>query len=267
MSRKQKGSGCGDYVDPALEYRHCGNRQNGGAGKTNRKQKGGQNQTYDNAVQLLKTQYEVPSDVTNTYLSEKTSELTSHWANPSYPARGGSRSSTRKQKGGQLDYPFESQYNEYPIPSKMSFPIDEGVSTNFVSNKDMFACQQKGGSKMSLKSQKGNKTRQVDSLNRQNGGDCACNQPISLGGAYAKNAMKQKKQRGSGFGYNLDVAQAITNRPEVVRYSTEGTGYYGKAVGGANKQQRKQKGGSAASDSLMEYFLDFQHRCRNTEIY
>jgi hypothetical protein len=31
--------------------------------------------------------------------------------------------------------------------------------------------------------------------------------------------------------------------------------------------KQHQKGGSAASDSLMEYFLDFQHRCRGSEIY
>ena len=258
MNRKQKGSGCGDYVDPALEYRHCGS----GNRKT-RKQKGG-NQIYQDAVQLLKNQYEVPSDVTNTYLSEKTSELLSHWANPSYPARGGSR----KQRGGQLDYPFESQYNEYPIPNKVNFAIDEGVSTNFVSNKDMFACQLKGGSKksrqsVSLNRQNGGKTRLEDSLNRQNGGDCGCNQPITLGGGI----LKQKKQKGAGYGYNLDVSQAITNRPEVVRYSTEGTGYYAKAQTAGSMKPKKQKGGSAASDSLMEYFLDFQHRCRNTEIY
>ena len=219
--------------------------------KGSRNQKGG-NQTYQDAVNMLKNQYEVPSDVTNTYLSEKTSELTGHWANPNYPARGGAR----KQKGGVLDYPFESQYNEYPIPSKMSFPIDEGVSTNFVSNKDMFACQQKGGSKKSLNRQKGGKTRVELSLKPQNGGDCGCNQPISLGGAL------KKKQKGAGYGYNLDVAHAITNRPEVVRYTTEGTGYYAKGAG-----SKKQRGGSAASDNLMEYFLDFQHRCRNSEIY
>ena len=243
MNRRQKGSGCGDYVDPALEYRHCGNahledsinRQNGGAGsKNNRKQrggkysledslkpqKGGSNQTYENAVQLLKTQYEVPSDVTNTYLSEKTSELTGHWANPEFPARGGSyvtTKNTRKQKGAALDYPFESQYNEYPIPNKINFAIDEGISKNFVSNKDLFGCTQKGGSTKkqqdSLKFQNGGKTRLEDSLKFQNGGDCGCNQPISLGGSISKS----RKQKGAGYGYNLDVSQAITNRPEVIR--------------------------------------------------
>ncbi len=227
MNRRQssqKGGDCGTYNDPALDYRHCG-----GSKKNNRRRQSG-------------GEFEIPSDVTYTYLSDKTSELATHWANPAFPARGGARNQKRqiKQKGGELDYPFESQYNEYPIPNKMNFAIDEGVSTNFVSNKDLYGCQQKGGSKKLVKNQKG--------------GDCGCNQPISLGGALKKN---QKKQKGAGYGYNVDVAHAITNRPEIVRYSTEGTGYYG-----AN-----QKGGSAASDSLMEYFLDFQHRCRNSEIY
>lgn len=247
MNRKQKGNGCGEYVDPALEYRHCGNglkksflaQNKQTTGKTS-KLKGGSNHYHENGVQLLKSQYEVPSDITNTYLSEKTSELISHWANPKYTARGGNTKNLKKQKGAALDYPFKSEFNEYPIPNKVNFPIDEGIRSNILSNKDIFGCGQKGGS---------------EKLNRQNG--------CSLGGSL------KKKQKGAGFGYHLDVSQSITNKPEVVRYSTVGTGYYGKdttslyTVGGT----KKMKGGSAASDSLMEYFLDFQHRCRNTEIY
>lgn len=203
--RNQKGGSCGDYNDPALEYRHCGGK-------------------YDSP-------YEIPSDVAYTYLSEKTSELTSHWANPAYPARGGG---SRKQKGGSREYPFIAEQNDYPIPNKTSFTIDDRVSSNFVSNKDLFGFEQKGGRR---------------TMKQKGGGGCGCGSaPITLGGG------SKKKQRGSGFGYNLDVSNAITNRPDVVRYSTEGTGY-------------SQKAGSMASNSLMNYFLDFQSRCNNTEIY
>jgi hypothetical protein len=38
-------------------------------------------------------------------------------------------------------------------------------------------------------------------------------------------------------------------------------------VSGNKKEQRKQKGGSLASDNLMAYFLDFQSKCRSSEIY
>ncbi len=190
--------------------------------------------------------YEIPSDVAYSYLSDKRSELNTHWANPAYLSRGGSRNK-KIQKGGMSmrEFPFANEYNDYPAPNRVSFALDEAVGTNFVSNKDMFGCAQKGG---------------MASKKNQRGGDCGCTQPIMLGGS-------KKKQRGAGYGYSMNIPSAITNRPEVVRYSTE-TQQGGRRV--ANKQKgdsNKQRGGSMASDSLMEYFLDFQHRCRNTEIY
>jgi hypothetical protein len=222
---------------------------------------------------------EYPSDTPYTYLSEGRSELATHWTNPALPARGGSR----KQKAGNMV---------------------ESVGTNFVSNKDMFGCPQKGG-KRSLASkkkgvsfskqiaqvklfQKGGKIlvdkqeqrderEKKEKVSKQKGGDCGCaGQPMMLGGA-------SKNQKGAGFGYNMDVARAITNKPEVVRYSTD------VMTGGRRKKAstrasvskkacskkasvkktspKKQKAGSMASDSLMKHFMDFQHRCRSTEIY
>jgi hypothetical protein len=159
----------------------------------------------------------------------------------------------KKQKGGSTDYPFGNQYNNYPIPNKVDFPISTSASTNHVSSKDLYGCGMKGG------------------------GDCGCaGQPMQLGGS--KKIQKQK-QRGAGYGYSLDVDHAITNRPEVVRYQTDSAyqnvhtvmkggkpvNEYLANVSGSKKQ--KQSGGSAASDSLMDYFLDFQHRCRASEIY
>jgi hypothetical protein len=163
----------------------------------------------------------------------------------------------KKQKGGTADYPFENQYNNYPIPNKVDEQILNTVGTNNVTSKDLYGCSMKGGNC------------------KQRGGDCGCaGQPMQLGGS-----KKQQKQRGAGYGYSLDVDHAITNRPEVVRYQTDSAyqnvdtvmkggkpvNEYLANVSGSKKQ--KQSGGSAASDSLMDYFLDFQHRCRASEIY
>jgi hypothetical protein len=164
----------------------------------------------------------------------------------------------KKQKCGSADYPFENQYNTYPIPNRVDLAISNSASTNHVSSKDLYGCGMKGGN------------------SKQRGGDCGCaGQPMQLGGS-KKN---QKKQKGAGYGYSLDVDHAITNRPEVVRYQTDSAyqnvdtimkggkpvNEYLANVSRSNKQ--KQGGGSAASDSLMDYFLDFQHRCRASEIY
>jgi hypothetical protein len=137
--------------------------------------------------------------------------------------------SQKKSKGGALDYPFSSEYNKYPIPNKVDFKVPNG--TNEVNDVDLFGCK----------------------LEVQKGAGCGCTSTaINLGG---------------GYGYTLDLKHPITNQPEVVRYATDST-----MVGaGGNKYLKfvsnKQKGGSAASDSLMEYFLNFQHRCRGSEIY
>jgi hypothetical protein len=164
----------------------------------------------------------------------------------------------KKQKGGSADYPFGNQYNTYPIPNKVGFPISNNVSTNHVSSKDLYGCGMKGGN------------------SKQHGGDCGCaGQPMQLGGA-KKN---QKNQKGAGYGYSLDMDHAITNRPQVVRYQTD-SAYQnvntvmkgGKPVNEylanvSRSKNQKQNGGSAASNNLMDYFLDFQHRCRASEIY
>jgi len=162
------------------------------------------------------------------------------------------KTNIKKQKGGTADYPFPSEYHTFPIPNKVDFPISNSVSTNQVSNKDLYSCNMKGGK-------------------QRGGGDCGCNgQPMQLGG-------NKKNQKGAGYGYALDVDHAITNRPEVVRYPTDSAYQNVDTVmkGGrlvneylANVSgSKKQTGGSAASDNLMNYFLDFQHKCRGSEIY
>jgi hypothetical protein len=157
---------------------------------------------------------------------------------------GGKRQA--KKKGGSLDYPFPSEEHQYPIPPKVSFPIGTEISTNNVTNNDLYGCKLTGGAKRQQKLK---------------GGDCGCGgQTMQLGGG-----QKKRKQKGSGLGYTFDLAHPITNKPEVVRYETV-SAYAGVDTvmkGG----QKKQKGGSAASDSLMNYFLDFQHRCGSSEIY
>ena len=173
------------------------------------------------------------------------------------------RINIKKQKGGTADYPFENQYNTYPIASKVDGPILNTVGTNNVSSKDLYGCGMKGGN------------WNTNGSFKQRGGDCGCaGQPMQLGGG-----NKKQKQRGAGYGYTLDVDHAITNRPEVVRYQTDSAyqnvdtvmkggkvvNEYLANVSGTKKQ--KQSGGSAASDSLMDYYLDFQHRCRASEIY
>jgi hypothetical protein len=119
---------------------------------------------------------------------------------------------------------------------------------------------------------------------KQKGGDCGCaGTTMQLGGS----KQKQKKQKGAGYGYSFDMAHPVTNMPEVVRYPTD-TAYqnvdtikggivmsggrkvkneYLARVSGEKKQQKQQKGGSPASDSLMAYFLDFQSKCRGSQIY
>jgi hypothetical protein len=171
----------------------------------------------------------------------------------------------KKQKGGSADYPFVNQHNTYPIPNKVDFPISNSVSTNHVSSKDLYGCGMKGGN------------WNTNGSFKQRGGDCGCaGQPMQLGGA-----KKEKKQKGAGYGYSLDMGHPITNRPEVVRYQTDSAyqnvdtvmkggkpiNEYLANVSGSKKQKQTQNGGSAASDSLMDYFLDFQHRCRASEIY
>jgi hypothetical protein len=108
-----------------------------------------------------------------------------------------------------------------------------------------------------------------------------------------KQKQQKKKQKGAGYGYSFDMAHPVTNMPEVVRYPTDtayqnvdtlqggivmsggrGRGrvnkvqneYLARVSGGKTKQQ-KQQGGSPASDDLMAYFLDFQSKCRSTQIY
>ena len=156
-----------------------------------------------------------------------------------------------KKKGGAVDYPFSSEIHDYPIPNKVDFPISKDISTNFVSNNDLYGCKT-GGSK------------------KQIAGDCECaNTTMQLGGS---------RQNGAGYGYTVNVEDAITNRPIISRYSTESSCQGGGSKKAVNeylsyvgnqgqKLQKGQRGGSAASNSLMEYFLDFQHKCSGSEIY
>jgi hypothetical protein len=285
--RQNGGYECGKYQDPALEYRHCGG--------------------YETEVAL-------PKEDPYTYLSHGRSELKTHWENPAFPARGGSQSagrlvggSRRKQRGGELEYPFESQQNEFALPPKVLGEVTSNINTNFVSNNDLYGClEQQGGSRK---------------VKVQRGGDCGCaSGPIMLGGSQSAKRLvggsqsagrlvggsqRKKKQTGRGYGYEMNIQGAITNRPEVLRYSTEGTGYSlqrggsqsakrlvggsqsakrlvggsqsakrlvggsqsAKRLVGGSQSAKRLVGGSAASDNLMDYFLNFQTRCRGTEIY
>ena len=50
-----------------------------------------------------------------------------------------------KKVGGTMDYPFQNEFHNYPIPGKTSFPITSDVNTNVVSNKDLYGCGIKEG--------------------------------------------------------------------------------------------------------------------------
>jgi hypothetical protein len=202
-----------------------------------------------------------------------------------------------KKVGGVMDYPFQTEVHDYPIPGKVSVPISADVNTNIVSNKDLYGCGLKEGmwtTNGGIVRGGANKKRQEQK--KQKGGDCGCAGTImQLGGSKQKGQEKkkqqqQKKQKGAGYGYSFEMAHPITNMPEVVRYPTD-TAYqnvdtlkggivmsggrkvqneYLARVSGdkkQQKQQKQQKGGSPASDSLMAYFLDFQSKCRGSQIY
>jgi hypothetical protein len=192
-----------------------------------------------------------------------------------------------KKVGGVMDYPFQTEVHDYPVPVRVSVPISADVNTNVVSNKDLYGCGLKEGmwtTNGGIVRGGANKKRQE----KQKGGDCGCaGTTMQLGGSKQKQQKKQKKQKGAGYGYSFDMAHPITNMPEVVRYPTD-TAYqnvdtlkggivmsggrkvqneYLARVSGDKKQQKQQKGGSPASDSLMAYFLDFQSKCRGSQIY
>jgi hypothetical protein len=188
-----------------------------------------------------------------------------------------------KKVGGVMDYPFQTEFHDYPIPVKVNVPISADVNTNFVSNKDLYGC----GIKEGMWTTNGGIVRGGANKKQQKGGDCGCtSSTMQLGGS----KQKQEKQNGAGYGYSFDMAHPVTNMPEVVRYPTD-TSYqnvdtiqggivmsggrkvkneYLARVSGNRQQEKKQKqqkGGSLASDSLMAYFLDFQSKCRGSEIY
>lgn len=174
---------------------------------------------------------------------------------------GGKRQA--KKKGGSMSYPFPPEEHQYPIPPKVSFPIGTEISTNNVTNNDLYGCKLTGGAKRQQKLKGGD-------------GNCGCGgQTMQLGGksrsnhsdlrAILNDGQKKRKQKGAGLGYTFDLEHPITNKPEVVRYETV-SAYAGVDTVMKGGQQN-QKGGSAASDSLMNYFLDFQHRCGGSEIY
>jgi hypothetical protein len=181
--------------------------------------------------------------------------------------------SKKKKVGGTMEYPFEPKYNTYPIPNKVDFKVDN--ATNMISSVDMFGCKGTLDANIFVPpKQTGGKSRSEQPLaakQKFSGGDCGCaTTSLKLGGSL----KKQQKQKAAGYGYTMNCEQPITNRCEVDRYPTDSA-----LAGGSlsknqylleisrQKKQHKQKGGSAASDSLMEYFLDFQHRCRGSEIY
>jgi hypothetical protein len=194
-----------------------------------------------------------------------------------------------KKVGGVLEYPFQSEFNDYPIPVKVNVPISADVNTNLVSNKDLYGC----GLKEGMWTTNGGIVRGGASKKQQQqkGGDCGCaSTTMQLGGSKRKEQNKQqqkKKQNGAGYGYSFDMAHPVTNMPEVVRYPTDSSyqnvdtlqggivmsggrkvqNEYLARVSGNRQQEKRQKGGSQASDSLMAYFLDFQSKCRGSQIY
>lgn len=171
----------------------------------------------------------------------------------------------KQQKGGTMQYPFEPQFNNYPIPNKVDFKLDD--ANNIVNPVDMFGCKLLDKNYYTTPSMKG--------------GDCGCvGNSMKLGGSLKKQNKQQtsSRQKGAGYGYTMNCGEPITNRCEVDRYPTDTALAGGSMNSSSNRQnkylleisrqkQNKQRGGSAASDSLMEYFLDFQHRCRGSEIY
>ena len=50
-----------------------------------------------------------------------------------------------KKVGGTMDYPFQNEFHNYPMPGKVDFPISADVNTNVVSNKDLYGCGVKEG--------------------------------------------------------------------------------------------------------------------------
>jgi hypothetical protein len=199
-----------------------------------------------------------------------------------------------KKVGGVMDYPFQSEFNDYPIPVKVSVPISADVNTNLVSNKDLYGCGLKEGmwtTNGGIVRGGASKKRQ-EQQKQQKGGDCGCaGTTMQLGGSKKKQQEKQKqqkKQKGLGYGYSFDMAHPITNMPEVVRYPTDSAyqgvdtlqggivmsggrkvqnEYLARVSNGRRQEKKQQKGGSPASDSLMAYFLDFQTKCRGSQIY
>ena len=166
---------------------------------------------------------------------------------------GGVRSRKQQKKvGGTMQYPFQTEFHHYPVPNKVDFKVDN--ATDMVKDVDIFGC-------------KGATPANVFVNPKLVGGDCGCaSSTMKLGGTL----QQQNKHTGAGYGYTFNMKDAIGNRPEVDRYPTDS-----QCAGGKSKQNKylveiskqHQKGGSAASDSLMNYFLDFQHRCRGSEIY
>jgi hypothetical protein len=166
---------------------------------------------------------------------------------------GGVRSRKQQKKvGGTMQYPFQTEFHHYPVPNKVDFKVDN--ATDMVKDVDIFGC-------------KGAIDANVFVNPKLVGGDCGCaSSTMKLGGTL----QQQNKHTGAGYGYTFNMKDAIGNRPEVDRYPTD------SALAGGSMKKNKylveiskqhQKGGSAASDSLMNYFLDFQHRCRGSEIY
>ena len=211
---------------------------------------------------------------------------------------GASRSLKQKKVGGTMQYPFQTEFHNYPVPNKVDFKVEN--ATNMIKDVDMFGCKGTldanifvnpklvGGKKSSDVNRKfsGGMSRSneqpLDAKRKFSGGDCGCvSSTMKLGGTIEQQNMK--KHTGAGYGYTFNIPDAIGNRPEVDRYPTDS-----QCAGGKSKQNKylveiskqhpnhssknvgmgsNQKGGSAASDSLMNYFLDFQHRCRSSEIY
>jgi hypothetical protein len=180
---------------------------------------------------------------------------------------GGSRSRNQQKKvGGTMQYPFESEFHKYPVPNKVDFNVEN--ATNMIKDVDMFGCKGTLDANVFVNPKLVGGKQPLDTKRKFSGGDCGCaSSTMKLGGTIEQ---QQKHYKGAGYGYGFNIENAIGNRPEVDRYPTDS-----QCAGGDSKKNKylveiskqHQKGGSDASDSLMNYFLDFQHRCRGSEIY
>ena len=106
-----------------------------------------------------------------------------------------------KKVGGVMDYPFQTEVHDYPIPGRVSVPISADVNTNIVSNKDLYGCGLKEGMWTTnggiVRGGANKKRQEQEKQKQQKGGDCGCaGTTMQLGGSKQKGQEKQKRKKG-----------------------------------------------------------------------